>query len=249
MKELLGGKGAGLAEMTNLKVSVPPGFTISTEACVEYYKRGKAYPPGMMDEALQALKRVERSMKAGFGDPDNPLLVSVRSGARASMPGMMDTVLNVGLTTKSVHGLALKTKNERFAQDSYRRFIGMFGSIVMGVNREHFEDILKHKKRDLGVTEDTHLDAKASQGTGGPFQGAGQRRDQAGFSGRSARTVAHGDQCRVFILVWRPRRDLSATLRDSRDMGHGRQCRGHGIRQHGGDQRHRCGIHARSGHR
>ena len=161
MKDLLGGKGAGLAEMTNLKVSVPPGFTISTEACVEYYKRGKAYPPGMMEEALQALKRVERSMKAGFGDPDNPLLVSVRSGARASMPGMMDTVLNVGLTTKSVHGLALKTKNERFAQDSYRRFIGMFGSIVMGVNREHFEDILKHKKRDLGVTEDTHLDAKA----------------------------------------------------------------------------------------
>ncbi len=161
MKELLGGKGAGLAEMTNLKVSVPPGFTISTEACVEYYKRGKAYPPGMMDEALHALKRIERSMKAGFGDPDNPLLVSVRSGARASMPGMMDTVLNVGLTTKTVHGLALKTKNERFAQDSYRRFIGMFGSIVMGVNREHFEDILKHKKRDLGVTQDTHLDAKA----------------------------------------------------------------------------------------
>ena len=139
MKELLGGKGAGLTEMTNLKVSVPPGFTISTEACVEYYKRGKAYPPGMMDEALHALKRIERSMKAGFGDPDNPLLVSVRS----------------------VHGLALKTKNERFAQDSYRRFIGMFGSIVMGVNREHFEDILKHKKRDLGVTQDTHLDAKA----------------------------------------------------------------------------------------
>ena len=161
MKELLAGKGPGLAEMTNLKISVPPGFTISTEACVEYYKRGKTYPPGMMEEALQALKRVERSMKAGFGDPDNPLLVSVRSGARASMPGMMDTVLNVGLTTKSVHGLALKTKNERFAQDSYRRFIGMFGSIVMGVNREHFEDILKHKKQDLGVTEDTHLDAKA----------------------------------------------------------------------------------------
>ncbi len=161
MKELLGGKGAGLAEMTNLNVSVPPGFTISTEACVEYYKRGKAYPPGMMDEALAALKKIERSMKAGFGDPDSPLLVSVRSGARASMPGMMDTVLNVGLTTKTVHGLAMKTKNERFAQDSYRRFIGMFGSIVMGINREHFEDILKHKKRDLGVTQDTHLDAKA----------------------------------------------------------------------------------------
>ena len=108
MKELLGGKGAGLAEMTNLEISVPPGFTISTEACVEYYKRGKAYPPGMMDEALHALKRVERSMAAGFGDADNPLLVSVRSGARASMPGMMDTVLNVGLTTKTVQGLAAK---------------------------------------------------------------------------------------------------------------------------------------------
>jgi pyruvate,orthophosphate dikinase len=161
MKELLGGKGAGLAEMTNLEISVPAGFTISTEACVEYYKRGKTFPPGMMEEALQALKRVERSMGAGFGDPDNPLLVSVRSGARASMPGMMDTVLNVGLTTKTVQGLAAKTRNERFAQDSYRRFIGMFGSIVMGVNREHFEDILKHKKQELGVTQDTHLDAKA----------------------------------------------------------------------------------------
>ena len=161
MKELLGGKGAGLAEMTNLEISVPAGFTISTEACVEYYKRGKTFPPGMMEEALQALKRVERSMGAGFGDADNPLLVSVRSGARASMPGMMDTVLNVGLTTKTVQGLAAKTRNERFAQDSYRRFIGMFGSIVMGVNREHFEDILKHKKQELGVTQDTHLDAKA----------------------------------------------------------------------------------------
>jgi pyruvate,orthophosphate dikinase len=161
MKELLGGKGAGLAEMTNLKVSVPPGFTISTDACIEYYKRGKTYPPGMMEQALQSLKRIERSMNAGFGDPENPLLVSVRSGARASMPGMMDTVLNVGLTTKTVEGLAAKTRNERFAQDSYRRFIGMFGSIVMGVSREHFEDILKHKKQDLGVTQDTHLDAKA----------------------------------------------------------------------------------------
>ncbi|MGQ0811717.1 MAG: pyruvate, phosphate dikinase [Nitrospiraceae bacterium] len=161
MKELLGGKGAGLAEMTNLRISVPPGFTITTEACVEYYKRGHAYPPGMWEDALQHLKRVERSMGSRFGDPDNPLLVSVRSGARASMPGMMDTVLNVGLTEKTVMGLAAKTRNERFAQDSYRRFITMFGSIVMGVGREHFEVILKHKKTELGVTQDTHLDAKA----------------------------------------------------------------------------------------
>lgn len=160
MKELLGGKGAGLAEMTNLGISVPPGFTISTEACVEYYKHGKKYPPGMWEASLQALKRVERSMGMGFGDPERPLLVSVRSGARASMPGMMDTVLNVGLTTKTVEGLAAKTRNDRFAQDSYRRFVSMFGSIVMGVPREHFEAILKHKKAEVGVTHETHLDAR-----------------------------------------------------------------------------------------
>lgn len=160
MKELLGGKGAGLAEMTNLGISVPPGFTISTEACVEYYKLGKKFPPGMWEAALQALKRVERSMGSKFGDPERPLLVSVRSGARASMPGMMDTVLNVGLTTKTVEGLAAKTRNDRFAQDSYRRFVSMFGSIVMGVPREHFEAILKHKKEEVGVEHDTHLDAR-----------------------------------------------------------------------------------------
>ena len=160
MKELLGGKGAGLAEMTNLGISVPPGFTISTEACVEYYKLGKKNPPGMWEASLQALKRVERSMGLGFGDPERPLLVSVRSGARASMPGMMDTVLNVGLTTKTVEGLAAKTRNDRFAQDSYRRFVSMFGSIVMGVPREHFEAILKHKKTEVGVTHETHLDAR-----------------------------------------------------------------------------------------
>lgn len=161
MKELLGGKGAGLAEMTNLGISVPPGFTITTEACVEYYKLGKKYPPGMWDSALAALKRVERSMGMGFGDPERPLLVSVRSGARASMPGMMDTVLNVGLTLKTVEGLAAKTKNERFAQDSYRRFITMFGSIVMGVPREHFEAILNLKKEEMGVRHETQLDARA----------------------------------------------------------------------------------------
>ncbi|HSB44409.1 MAG TPA: pyruvate, phosphate dikinase, partial [Nitrospira sp.] len=160
MKELLGGKGAGLAEMTNLGISVPPGFTISTEACVEYYKQGKKYPPGMWEAALQSLKRVERSMGMGFGDPERPLLVSVRSGARASMPGMMDTVLNVGLTTKTVEGLAAKTRNDRFAQDSYRRFVSMYGSIVMGVPREHFEAILKHKKAEVGVAHETHLDAR-----------------------------------------------------------------------------------------
>ncbi|MGH7235088.1 MAG: pyruvate, phosphate dikinase [Nitrospiraceae bacterium] len=161
MKELLGGKGAGLAEMTNLRISVPAGFTITTEACVEYYRRGKVYPPGMWERALHCLRKVERSMGAQFGDPDNPLLVSVRSGARASMPGMMDTVLNVGLNDRTVNGLAAKTRNERFAQDAYRRFIMMFGSVVMGVSRERFEEILKRKKAEHRVALDTDLDAKA----------------------------------------------------------------------------------------
>lgn len=163
MKELLGGKGAGLAEMTNLDISVPPGFTITTEACVEYYRRKKTYPPGMWEQAMQALRRVERSMGTKFGDPANPLLVSVRSGARASMPGMMDTVLNVGLNERTVRGLALKTRNERFAQDSYRRFVTMYGSIVLGIERERFEDILKRQKVTRGVTHDTELDAKDLQ--------------------------------------------------------------------------------------
>ena len=161
MKNLLGGKGAGLAEMTNLGISVPAGFTISTEACVAYYDSKKTFPSGMWEQSLAALKRVERSMGARFGDPAAPLLVSVRSGARASMPGMMDTVLNVGLNERTVEGLAAKTRNERFAQDSYRRFIAMFGSIVMGISREHFEDILARKKTELRVKLDTDLDAKA----------------------------------------------------------------------------------------
>jgi len=161
MKELLGGKGAGLAEMTNLGISVPAGFTITTEACIEYYRRKKMYPTGLWEEALHALKKVERSMGMGFGDPANPLLVSVRSGARASMPGMMDTVLNVGLNERTVEGLAAKTKNERFALDSYRRFITMFGHIVMGVHRERFDEVFARKKSECGAKVDTDLDATA----------------------------------------------------------------------------------------
>ena len=181
MKELLGGKGAGLAEMTNLRISVPPGFTITTEACIEYYRQGKKYPAGMWDATLAALKRVERSMGMKFGDPEKPLLVSVRSGARASMPGMMDTVLNVGLTLRTVEGLAVKTKNERFAQDSYRRFVTMFGSIVMGVPREHFEAILNHKKEEMGVTHETQLDAGALRDLVGRFKSLVKEETGKGF--------------------------------------------------------------------
>ena len=161
MKELLGGKGSGLAEMTNLNISVPPGFTITTEACVEYFHSKKRFPAGMWDQALRALKKVEQSLKARFGDPNNPLLVSVRSGARASMPGMMDTVLNLGLNEETARGLAQKTSNRRFAADGYRRFITMFGTVVMGIARERFEDHLDEVKRQYEAKHDTDLSEAA----------------------------------------------------------------------------------------
>jgi pyruvate,orthophosphate dikinase len=157
MKELLGGKGSGLAEMTNLKISVPAGFTITTEACVEYFYSKKRYPSGMWDQALRGLHKVEQAMNARLGDPDHPLLVSVRSGARASMPGMMDTVLNLGLNQQTVQGLAKKTRNQRFAVDAYRRFITMFASVVMGMSRESFEKSLDSMKRAEGAKHDTDL--------------------------------------------------------------------------------------------
>ncbi len=158
-KDLLGGKGLGLAQMVLRGLPVPPGFTITTAACKWYYDHSRQYPPGMLEAAFKALRRVEKSMGLCFGDPKNPLLVSVRSGAKDSMPGMMDTVLNVGLNDETAKGLAEKTGNERFAQDSYRRFVTMFGNIVMGVPREFFEAILIQKKVSVGVTADTELSA------------------------------------------------------------------------------------------
>ena len=143
MKDLLGGKGAGLAEMTNLKIPVPAGFTITTEACNEYFKAGKKYSPGMWEQVIENLKKIEKAMKMKFGDPVNPLLVSVRSGAKFSMPGMMDTVLNLGLNDKTINALIKKTGNERFVYDAYRRLITMFGSIVMCVDRQKFESSLE----------------------------------------------------------------------------------------------------------
>ncbi|MEK7750225.1 MAG: PEP/pyruvate-binding domain-containing protein, partial [Planctomycetota bacterium] len=157
MKHLLGGKGANLAEMTNLGIPVPPGFTITTEVCDAYYKNNKHDPKGLAEEIEQNLSRLEKLMGEKLGDPNNPLLVSVRSGAAASMPGMMDTVLNLGLTPDAVHGLIKKTGNERFVWDAYRRFITMFGDVVMGVERHYFEEILDKYKKKARVKNDTEL--------------------------------------------------------------------------------------------
>jgi len=169
MKNLLGGKGANLAEMTNIGLPVPPGYTITTEVCTYYYAHGQQYPPELHAEADAALAKVESIMGARFGDPANPLLVSCRSGARVSMPGMMDTVLNIGLNDRTVKGLAERTKNERFAWDAYRRFVQMYGDVVLGLKPqskheidpfEHIMDEMKHAKKVKLDTELTTGDLK-----------------------------------------------------------------------------------------
>src|SRR5665648_633509 len=158
MKSILGGKGAGLAEMTRIGLPVPQGFTITTEVCVEYYKNEKKYPQGLEEKIEENLKKLEQVSKKGFGDSKNPLLVSVRSGAPISMPGMMDTVLNLGLNDLTIRGVIEKTKNERFAYDSYRRFLQMFGNVVLGIEHDKFEHILEAVKKELKVKLDTEID-------------------------------------------------------------------------------------------
>jgi len=159
MKNLLGGKGANLAEMTSIGLPVPPGFTISTEVCTEFYKNNNQYPASLAAEVSANLKQVEELMGRKFGDPHNPLLVSVRSGARASMPGMMDTVLNLGLNDITVQGIIAQSGDERFAYDAYRRFVQMYADVVMGLEKEVLDHLLEQKKEERGVHLDTDLNA------------------------------------------------------------------------------------------
>src|SRR6185312_4841646 len=160
MRDLLGGKGANLAEMASIGLPVPPGFTITTEVCTAFYDNDRKYP-GELDEQVRAgLASIEQAVGLRFGDAEKPLLVSVRSGARVSMPGMMDTVLNLGLNDRTVAGLAEASKDPRFAWDSYRRFIQMYGSVVLGVDHHRFEEIIEQAKIEAAVTEDTALSAE-----------------------------------------------------------------------------------------
>ena len=159
MRALLGGKGANLAEMTNLGLPIPQGFTVTTEACTDYYNNGRQISDEIQGQIFDALSELEKQQGKTFGDTENPLLVSVRSGARASMPGMMDTILNLGLTDISVEGFAKKTGNPRFAYDSYRRFIQMFSDVVMEVPKSLFERVLDEIKDAKGARFDTDLTA------------------------------------------------------------------------------------------
>lgn len=159
MKELLGGKGAGLAEMTNIGAPVPPGFTITTDVCNYFYKNSEKFPSGLEEEIKDNIRKLEKAMGKKFGDSENPLLVSVRSGAKISMPGMMDTILNLGLNGETVKGLIEKTNDERFVWDAYRRFIQMFGNVVMEINKSRFEKLLEKKKEEKKIKFDSELSA------------------------------------------------------------------------------------------
>ncbi len=160
VRGLLGGKGANLAEMTRIGVPVPPGLIITTEACNAYLAEGEKFPAGMWDQAIDSLHKVEKAAGKKFGDPQNPLLVSCRSGAKFSMPGMMDTVLNIGLNDETAQGMVKLTENERFVYDSYRRLVQMYGSVVLGITDEAFEDVLEAYKKEKGVKSDTDLKAE-----------------------------------------------------------------------------------------
>ena len=157
-KKLFGGKGAGLAEMTRMGLPVPPGFIVTTEACTQYYENKKKLPKGLMEEVQTNLKTVEEKTGKNFGSPQNPLFFSVRSGAATSMPGMMDTILNLGLNDKTLEGLIHITSDGRFAYDAYRRFIQLFGKIALGVEEKEFEQILNKVKEKVGTREDTDLE-------------------------------------------------------------------------------------------
>jgi pyruvate,orthophosphate dikinase len=160
-KKLLGGKGAGLCEMTRLKLPVPPGFVITTEVCKKYYENNKKLPHSLISELKKNIAKIEKKTGKKWNSKNNPLLVSVRSGAAISMPGMMDTILNLGLNDTTVEGLAEKSKNPRFAWDSYRRFIQLFGKVVFGVDDKKFDDVLEKAKKNQKVTEDSALNEES----------------------------------------------------------------------------------------
>ena len=175
VRSLLGGKGANLGDMTRIGVPVPPGFTISTRACNAYLAAGESFPDGMLDQVNGALQAIEKATGKSFGDPDNPLLVSSRSGAKFSMPGMMDTVLNIGLNDEVVEGLIRLTGDDHFVYDSYRRLVQMFGSVVLGVRDEPFEHVLERYRHQRGVANDSDLTTEDFKAITEEFKGLVER--------------------------------------------------------------------------
>ena len=246
LRDLLGGKGANLAEMANLGLPVPPGFTIPTSVCTYFYAHDKSYPTALKAQVEKALDHVGKLTGKAFGDSKNPLLVSVRSGGRASMPGMMDTVLNLGLNDKTVEALAEMSGDRRFAYDSYRRFITMYSDVVLGFEHHHFEDILDTFKDSQGYTLDTDLTGDDWVELVGRYKEAVARETGKDFPQDPHDAIVGRDRRGVLILDERARGDLPPAARHSGILGHRRQRAGDGVRQHGRDLGDRRCVHAQS---
>ncbi len=248
MKELLGGKGAGLAEMTNLKIPVPPGFTITTDVCTYYYQNKNSYPGDLDPQVREALEGVEKIMGRKFGDPSNPLLFSVRSGARASMPGMMDTILNLGLNDKCVEGMAKLTGNPRFAYDSYRRFVAMYGDVVLGLKPQNkkeedpFEVIIEKMKHDKGVKFDTELSADDLRELVRLYK-AEIKKNWESTSRKTPMNSSGEPSARFRLVDEREGHRLQAALQHPCRMGNRGQRADDGVRQQGRDLGHGRRFH------
>ena len=249
MRNLLGGKGANLAEMTNLGLPVPQGFTITTEACTKYYEDGRQINPEIQAQIMEYIEKMEKITGKKFGDLENPLLVSVRSGARASMPGMMDTILNLGLNEEVAEVMAKKSGNPRWAYDCYRRFIQMYSDVVMEVGKKYFELLIDKMKEEKGVKLGRRADRRGSEGAGQPVQGRIQVQDRRGFPLRSQGTADGRHQGGLPLLGQPPRQRLSPRQRHPLFLGHCRQRPDDGLRQHGRYLRHRRCLHPQPRHR
>ena len=252
MRDLLGGKGANVAEMTRVLGAdrVPAGFTITTEACVAYMNvRSRTEPDGMADQVADALERLQEHTGKHLGDDDDPLLVSVRSGARESMPGMLDTVLNLGMNDTSVEGLAKATENPRFAWDSYRRFVQMFGNVSRGIDGEAFEKAITEVKEDRGVEEDTDLDTDALKELVDRFKALYKEHTDEDFPQDPQGAAPARDPRRLRLLDRRSRHRVPAHQPHPRRVGHRGQRPADGLRQQGRHVRVRRRLQPRRGDR
>ena len=251
MRVLLGGKGANIAEMTRVLGAdlVPAGFTITTEACVAFMRDGRVEPAGLAEQVAEGIARLEQRAGRRLGDPDDPLLVSVRSGARDSMPGMLETILDLGLNDESVLGLAERTDNAHFAWDSYRRFVQMFGNVVRGVPGERYEEILSAARRRAGVREDRGLSVAQLQDVTNRFRTLYEAHTGEPLPAGPAGAAAARDPGRLRLLARRPRGRLPPHQPHPRRLGHGGQRPADGLRQPRRRLGHRRRLLARRGDR
>ncbi len=248
MRDVLGGKGAGLAEMSKAGVPVPPGFTISTEVCNLFFENGNKVPQEVDDQIHKALAKLEKEIGKKLGGVDDPLLLSVRSGAKFSMPGMMNTILNLGLNDETTEGLAKKTGNPRFAYDCYRRFIQMFGEVALHIDMAKFDHIFDTRKAKIKAKLDTDLTAEDLEVHHRRIQKAGQERDRPRIPARRARAADARARRRFQFLEHAQSHLLPPHGKDSGFHRHRRQRASHGLRQHGRQLRHGRRLHAQSFH-